>query len=323
MEMSVPFYRSLSIASIVFLCVGLLSGHGLAAQQYAPAFDFEHVLNTYFDDESGLISFRDYRVLFAPEGQFNAQVAVLDADGKIVAVFPFFKDYASKEGIYARAQVQGPADVKLSEPGIYTIVYVVDGKPVTRLPVRLEQTSAGDDPFNPAKTYRFDGYWRTMAFLTLGTYKEEKFPMLNYWLGGKDLPTGANRDKPFVGLYRDGALVAHNRRTMGIIQTGHFKGVRMNLYHPHEAGKEANALPFLLKDWLVDGTYEIRVTRVSDDALLRSFDFRVVDGEFEAHPRSRLGYEPQTDYIAPRVQQKGATYLSLAEALWIQDRQLD
>ncbi len=50
-----------------------------------PAIDFESIMNGYFDDSSGLISFGDYRIAFAPEGQFNGLVAVLNAKGEIVA----------------------------------------------------------------------------------------------------------------------------------------------------------------------------------------------------------------------------------------------
>jgi hypothetical protein len=321
MQKYIYLKRPIRSALIILLISGsLFSITPVSAQQYTPTFDFEQVLNTYFDDESGLISFQNYRVIFAPEGAFNGLVAVLDSANKIIASFPFYKEYRPKNGIYARVQVQTPADVTLTKPGIYTLVYVVDGKPVTRLPVRLELASAGKDPFNPGKKYRYDGFWRTFAFITMGTYKGEKFPLLNYWLGGKDLTAGKDRGRPFVTLYRDGKMVAHSQKTQGHFMTGHFDRAKINLYHPHKEGKEANAKAFLLNDWLVDGKYEIRVTRQSDGAMIRSFDFKVINGKFEEHPRTKFGYQPQTDYIAPRVQKKGSTILELTEAIWIQDR---
>lgn len=298
--------------------MGLLSP--LAAQQYAPTFDFDALLNTYFDDESGLISFQDGRVIFAPEGSFNGQIAVLNSANKIVANFSFYNEYKVKNGVYARAMVQTPADITLTQPGIYTIVWMVDDKPVTRLPVRLEIAAGGDDPFNPGKKYRFDGYWRTFAFLTNVAVSED-MTELHYWLGGKDLAPGKKTGKPFVVLYRDGKMVAHNKKQgPGIIRAGHFDRAKTLLYFPHDIKKEANAIPFRLKDWLVNGKYEIRVTRLSDGEKIRSFDFKVINGKFEAHPRTKFGYEPQTDFIAPRVQKKGSTILELEEAIWIEDR---
>lgn len=307
-------------ALAVTFAVGVAWPITAAAAKYSPAFDFEKVLDTYFDDSSGLISFTDYKVIFAPDGEFNGLVAVLDPAGRIVANFPFYKEYRPKEGIYGRVQVETPADVSLTEPGIYTIVFLVDGTPVTRLPVKLERVDSGDDPFGSSASYRFDGYWRTFAFLTMGSFKGEAFPVLNYWLGGMDLAPGKVRGQPFVTLYRNGTAVAHSQRTQGHYREGHFKHAKISLYHPHAAGKEANARPFLLADWLVDGDYEVRVTRQPDGALLRSFDFEVANGAFVPHPRTVLGYQPQTDYIAPRVQKRGATSPELVEAIWIEDR---
>ncbi len=304
---------------VVLLAVTAWPGAATAAQ-HPPTFDFEKVLDTYLDDTSGLISFTDYRVIFAPNGEFNAVVAVLAPAGQIVASFPFAKEYRPKEGIYGRVQVETPADVSLSEPGIYTIVFVVDGVPVTRMPVKLVRVDGGDDPFNPGATYQFDGYWRTFAFLTMGSHKGEAFPVVNYWLGGMDLAPGTVRGRPFVTLYRDGAAVAHSQRTQGHYREGHFRHAEISLYHPHPKGKEATARPFVLSDWLVDGDYELRVTRQPDGALLRSFDFEVANRSFVPHPRTVLGYQPQTDYIAPRVQKRGATSPELVEAIWIEDR---
>ncbi|MFQ5644091.1 MAG: hypothetical protein ACE5FQ_10410 [Thiogranum sp.] len=250
-------------------------------------------------------------------------MAVLDADNKIVAHFSYYEDYRGREGVYAVAPVKAPADVTLTKPGVYTIAYVVNNKPATRMPVRLVQTSAGDDPFDPQKKFSFDGYWRTFAFITTDKeWKGEKFPNIHAWAGGMDLPAGKRRDTLIFSLFRDGELVAHSKRGVGVIQPGHFRRVRSPLYHPHPEGRSANAEPFVLKDWLVDGIYELRVNRMSDKAALRSYDFRVGNGRIEHHPRSKSGYQPQADYIAPRVQKPGATSLELIEAFWIEDRKI-
>ena len=42
--------------------------------------------------------------------------------------------------------------------------------------------------------------------------------------------------------------------------------------------------------------------------------------QYVEHPRTKFGYEPQTDFIAPRVQKKGSTSLELTESIWIEDR---
>ena len=52
----------------------------LAAAQHKPVFIYEQLLDTYFDDSSGLISFGSYDIAFAPEAPLNAAVAVVDSE---------------------------------------------------------------------------------------------------------------------------------------------------------------------------------------------------------------------------------------------------
>lgn len=288
--------------------------------QYPPAIDFETIMNGFFADESGLINFGDYRLAFAPEPPFNGMVAVLDAEGNIVSQHKFFEDYANREGVFAVIRSVKPADVQLTKPGLYTIVFVANNQPITRFLVRLEQTSAGEDAFDPEKKFRFDGYWRTRAHITLRDHKDESFPELTMWLGGKDLPEGKNGDLFFTILLRNGEVVAHSRRTTGHISGGHFEPKYVSLYHPHEKGKEVNAELFMLRDLqIANGEYEVSVTRQSDGVKIRSYDFDVVDGKIQEMPQSQLGYEPATDFILPRVQKKGSTILEMSKAIWIQD----
>lgn len=284
-----------------------------------PAIDFETIMNSYFDDESGLINFDSYRLAFAPETPFNGLVAVLNSDGKIVGQHKFFEDYGHREGVFAQIRAVGPADVKVTEPGLYTIVFVADNKPITRFLVRLEQTSAGDDAFDPEKKYRFDGYWRTMAHITMKTHKDKPFPELTMWTGGKDLAEGTNKDLFFVTLLRDGEMVAHGKRTTGYIASGHFEPSYVTLYHPHEYKKEANAEIFMLSDLQVDGEYEISVARKSDNKQIRSYDFDIVDGKIQSIARSKLGYEQATDLVLPRVHSRKQNYYDMIEAFWIED----
>ena len=287
--------------------------------QYPPAIDFESIMNGYFDDEAGLINFTDYRVAFAPEAPFNGMVAVLDAEGQIVGQHEFYPDYAVREGVFAVIRAVGPADVTVTTPGLYTIVFVVNNQPVTRFLVRLEETDSGSDPFNPQKKYRFDGYWRTMAHLTMSTWKGEPVPELTMWTGGKDLPEGARQDMFMARLLRNGEMVAHSKETQGVIPQGHFEPQYVSLYHPHTTREIPNAELFMLKDWQVDGAYEIEVIRKSDGAKIRSYDFDVVDGKIQSIARSQLGFESATDFVVPRVIRKAATSLEMIEAIWIED----
>ena len=299
----------------VMVAVACVVSRADAAPQ--PAFIFDSVMQTYFDDESGTISFTEYDLAFAHEGELNAAVAVTDANGKVIKSFPFFSDYRWREGVFARTQVRGPAEVTLTDPGVYNIIFLVDGKMATRLAVILEQTGEGDDPFNPAKTYRFYGLWQVYAYLTMRRWDDQKHPRLTFWVGGRDLPEDAEKDMFLVTLTRDGEVVGHSKRTQCYVASGHYKRVESDIYRPHAAGKEANAELVMADEWTKDGGYRLVVTRISDGAVIRRYGFTAKDGKIQGLANSELGFEPRIDYIVPRVKDRSTQNYKFEEAVWI------
>lgn len=69
-----------------------------------------------------------------------------------------------------------------------------------------------------------------------------------------------------------------------------------------------------------DGSYVLRVFRRSDDAVIRAFHLTVENGEVRQHPRAVLGYEPQMDFLLPRVTRHGQSLCGLIEAVWLESR---
>jgi len=288
-----------------------------AGAQPKPAFVYESLLDGDFSDESGLISFTAYDLAFAPEKPLKAVVAVTDADGAVIESFPFYEDYGTHNGVFARAQVQGPADVQLTEPGVYNIIMFVDGEMATRLFVVLEQTDEGDDPFDPVKKHRFYGPWQLHAHLVEETYDDEPYYDLTFWVGGRDLAEGDDDDLFFVTLLRNGEVIGHSKRTQGHIAPGHYERVSSSIFYPHGEKGSPNAGYLPRSEWTADGDYEVRVMRRSDDAVIRSFRYEAKDGEIGRLDRTQLGYEPRIDYIVPRVTKKSWTTYEFAEAIWI------
>jgi hypothetical protein len=305
------FLRWLVCAATVFFGVPSMA----AAPK--PAFLFESLLETYFDDESGLISFDQYDLAFAPEAPLRAEVAVVNSENTVIARFPFFEDYRWREGVFARAMVRGPADVTLTEPGVYNIVFLVDGEPASRLAVALEQTSAGEDPFDPRKTFRFYGMWQVYAHLNTQTFKEEPHYELTFWVGGRDLAPGTTKDMFFVTVSRDGEVIGHSKREQGFIADGHYARVSASIFRPHDPKKSVNAELLPAGDWQADGTYEVEVRRKSDDAVIRTFHYTAEGGKIVALPSTELGFEPRIDYLVPRVGDRATQQYDFEQAVWI------
>ncbi len=301
------------ITLVLFLC---LTAPVLAGP--APAITYQSMLNIYFHDDSGLIRFSDIDLAFAPEGPINAAIAITNSDNTVLKSFKFYPDPRWREGIFARLSEVGPADFQITDPGTYNIVFLLDGQPISRLPVILEQTSAGDDPYNPVEKFRFYGMWQVYSYLTMNTLKDEQFPELNFWLGGRDLPEGQSKEMFQANLKRDGKIVAHSKESQGFYHDGHYQDTRISFYHPHTKREMVNALPYLINDWTgTDGDYSLEIVRRSDNQLVRLFKFSVSGNKIQPLAANQIGFEPHVDFIIPRVMEHGARKYGFVEAIWL------
>jgi hypothetical protein len=313
------FSRFPVIASFIgFLLWSLV---GAASAQTSPVFLFEPMLDTYFDDQSGLIVFHasGYDLAFPPDEPLNALIAVVDDTDTVVESFPFRSKYTNRteNGAFARAMLDGTAEITLTEPGVYNVVYIIDGKLVSRLPVVLERLEIGDDPFERETVYRYYGLWELYAHITNDTWKGENWPKLTFWAGIRDFNERTHQLRFFAELKRDGEVVAHSKRTSGSIPYKHYQRVEANLYYPHEQKLAHNAIPFAESEWTRDGDYEITITRKPDGALLRKFHFIAHDGKIQPLPETLPDHQPAIDYRVPRVIKKGSSGYEFAEAVWI------
>jgi len=307
------------IAALLALALALAAASAWA--QDRPAFLFEPLLDTYFDDSSGLIVFHaaPYDLAFPTKEPLNATVAVVDAGDTVIASFPFRERYLNRtdNGVIARAALDGTAEVTLTEPGVYNIVFLIDGTPVSRLPVVLERIEIGEDPFERETVYRYHGLWPLHAHITNGSWKGEDWPALTFWAGMRDFSEQAHQQAFFVEMKRNGEVVAHSRRSEGTFSYKHYHRVRVHLYHPHDDKSSANAVPVLRDEWMQDGDYEITVTRQADGATLRRFHYSARGGRIQPLPETVPGYQPAIDSRVPRVLKKGSSGYEFVEAIWI------
>lgn len=305
-------------APVAFGLAWIASTPPAMAQENAPAVIFESFLDSYFGDEDGFVSLDTFDLVFAPEGQIDAAVGIVNANGDVLAQYGVYPDYKLRDGVFGRVQVVGPAELQLTEPGIYTLVFVAGGQAISRFPFQVDQSGDGSDPYDPQKTYVFDGYWRTLAHITIDNAGTEPRPVFSVWLIPVDMAAPDVFQESFdADLTRDGALIAHAKRQSSTFGKGDFGRQQVVLFQPHDEKGEANAVPLTMADLSADGDYELKFTRVSDDAVLRDFKFTVANGEIAPLARTQLGFEPVTDFIAPRVVRKGSTVYELEEAIWI------
>ena len=309
------------LSGAVLAMVLALGAERAAAQSHPVTFSMQSILNGFFG-ETGIVRFDFYDAAFVPEAEaFDAEVVLADEDGTILARHPFRQYYELEDQVFAQVSVVGPAEVQLVEPGLYNIFFLVEGEIVTRMPFVLHEAGDGGDPFTSERSWSFDGFWRQLGYLTEASSAGYQGPEVTFWTGGLDL---ADPDTPeaVVAVLYDGAdVLFHSKRSAGVISPGRFARQSFHLFHPHDANAEANAEVMTMADLTArDGDYVLRVLRRADNAVIRAFHITVENGAVRQHPRAILGYEPQMDFLLPRVTRHGQSLYGLVEAVWLKSR---
>ncbi len=322
MQMIARIVKPLSggmLSNAALLCLLTVASGALPVfAENPPTFLFEGLLDTYFDDRSGLIAFDDYDLAFAPDEPLDARITVLHSDGSEAASFRFHPAYRNRAGVIARASLENPADVTLTEPGNYLIEFSVNGQPGNQFPVSLERIGSGD-AFNPDAALRFHGPWSRYAHIKMDQWQGSDWPVLSFWAGQRDFAETAFQEPFMVEMKRNGELVAHSKLTQGSIPNKHYQRIEAHLYHPHDRQASPNAKPFMKADWTRSGEYEITISRQSDNEIIRSFDYTASNGEIEPISEARPGYQPHTGYLAPRAIKKGSPGYEFTAVIWLKN----
>ncbi len=303
------------------LLAALLSGPERAeGQSYPVTFGLQGIMDTFMG-ETGVVRFGEYDAAFVPAEGLNAEVVLADAEGAILARHPLQGGYQATSQVFARIGVVGPAEATLGQPGVYNIFFLVDGEIVTRMPFVLKEAAVGSDPFDPQKTWTVDGFWRQLGYMTEPGTGGWQGPQFTFWTGGPDLADPATGEGYVAALYQGEQILFHGKRTTGHIAPGRFTRTSFPLFHPHGEREAANAAVFSMDDLAaLDGEHVLRVFRQSDNALIRAFRLTVRDGKLMQHTRAVLGYQPQMDFILPRVPRAGSNVYEMVEAIWFESR---
>jgi len=203
---------------IGLIAVFLFLSFNIANAAPQPAVTYQSLLNLNFNDRPGLLRIDKVDLAFAPEGEIKAAVALLDDKNKVIKSYSFYPEPRYRDKVFARLNPKGLHEFTLTKPGVYNVVFLVEGKPVSRLPFKLEEKSGGGDPFNPTKTYSFIGLWSLYGYIKTEKLSAEKpFPQVHFWVGDRDLPEGKKSDMFSVELKHNNKTIAHSRVNQGFI----------------------------------------------------------------------------------------------------------
>lgn len=293
----------------------------VSAQDPAPLLDFEDLMDSAFDPESGTLTLGAYDLADPPEGKISLQVGVIDPSGELIGHYPATEMPDARRERLTRMLVRSPAKVRLGKAGVYAVVFQHERTPITRFQFNLREKRDGGGGFGPGGRFALDGHWRSLAHVTRRDLDGLSVPVITFWLGGNDLPkTHQDEGRFLLELRRNGQLVAQSKRSAGRFFDGPYKRSEAELFHPHDPYAEAGARRFTLPELLVDAAYEVRVSRVPDRTQVRRFKFQVSGGAIVPHPRARPDHEPAMGRISPWVTRGLPGAERLIEATWIGTR---
>jgi hypothetical protein len=290
-----------------------------ASQTYRPAVEFQSFMQLRFYENQGGFLVEDLEVVFPPPGLRNATFVISRKGGGEVASVPLrvetpLASYTAF-GMFKPNAVSGLAPV--GEPGDYVLSVQIDGQPITTLPFTMKR-EASNDPFNPKTTFVREGPWRDLAYFSNRPEVPDSHLEFNWWTSLRELPPGTKNPMVTVHLLHGGQEIASTRSPVVITQTD-WQFFYHNFHFPAEKQVRWMTLADLTKR---DGEYTV-VAKVNGQPF-KSYRAEVRGGQLQRHPRNRLGFEPATDFISPRLvdtSSRSNSSYAMRDTYWVTKKQ--
>lgn len=283
------------ILSILF-CSIALAGSSIAQSAYKPAIEHESLMTMRFYEATGGFLVEGLEVVFPPATVRSAALEISRAAGGVVSTVPLRVEPLAGFPAFAmlRPAIGNPGTVKIAQAGDYVMSVKFDGQTVTNMPFSLKQDVSAD-PFAPGSKWVREGPWRDLAFFSALPNDPSAQIYFNYWLSTRELPAGVKAPKVTIHLMSNGKEVAASRGPV-VPDT-----LDWYFYERKEMIMETQPK----QKWLTVGDVaklngEIVIVVKANGTPVKTYKTRVQGGEIQKLDRSRLGYEPSTDFISPR-----------------------
>lgn len=292
-----------------------MAAPAVSAQTYPPTLSMRSMLELSIN-QNGHIGLEDQNVIFSPSGMIGGTINMM-RDGETVRDWVFFERNNSNGAVFTQLRPENLSFIDGAAPGTYTILYSVAGQPASEFSFDVS-VSASDDPFsNTRSETHFSGPWQQWAYFDFDGANDNV--QLTFWAGGNDVMGQADRTPVIIQILRDGELIGGTNRYQTFTLSSH------NWMGRHRApmtqvwdGRSPSEPNLTRADLNVPGQYEVRMVNKDTDDVLRTYRFQSNGSGIVPHPRTELGYQPSTQYVAPRVFRVGSQNFEFEEAVWIE-----
>jgi hypothetical protein len=182
------------------------------------------------------------------------------------------------------------------------------------MPFSLKE-DVSSDPFNPGKKYVRSGPWSDLAFFSQITDDPDAMLHFNFWLSTRELPAAMRRPKVTLHLMLNGKEVAASRSPVVPDYMDWYFYERKELIMETKPKQKWLNLTDLTKQ---DGELVMMVK--ADGQTVKSYKTRITGGKLQALERSRLGFEPRTDFISPRyvdLTDRSRSDFTMRDMFWV------
>lgn len=282
------------------------------AQSARPAVEYQSLLNIKFDEAEGDLVIDNLNVLFPPGAYERAILSVSTAAGEEVTVVPFRLDSYLSFPIFSRFVPEvGSTAIKLRRSGDFIISIKVADEVITRFPLTLaaEPTS---NPYDPPKRFTREGPWRDFAYFSTPAINGSGNLVFNWWMSTRELPIGMKAPAITIHLRDDYKEIAAGSKFTNL------KSVDWQFFSGElTMKKKTGPQPLTMRDLVQrDATYLLIVK--ADGIPIKSFQLQTSDGRLQRAEQSRMGFQPQGDFMSPRfIESRRDSDRILADAYWV------
>jgi hypothetical protein len=283
--------------SLVMLAWLLLApAAAVNGQANKPAVEYQSLLNTRFYEADGGFLVDGLHLVFPPPGKQRVMFTISKAGGEEVVSLPLRVEPFPQFPAFGKLLPDGgPGVVKLGQSGDFVITIKAGGEALTTMPFTLKEET-GADPFNPKKRFVREGPWREWAYLSVPVGDDVNPHVgFSWWMSLRELPAGMKRPLCTVHIMQGAQEIATGTGAV-VPDQDDWLFYYKEFFQTKGAGKQYATLASLTGR---DGEYAVVVK--ANGQPIKSYTMQVKGGQIQRPDQSRLGYEPHTGFISPRM----------------------
>ncbi|HEV2705115.1 MAG TPA: hypothetical protein VGV59_04275 [Pyrinomonadaceae bacterium] len=302
---------------LVVLALLLVVASSAFGQTYKPAAEYQSLLNMRFYEADGGFLVDGVQLVFPPQGVRRATFVLSKSGGGEVMSVPLrIEPFGAFPAFGMLVPDGNPGVVKVGQPGDFVITIKVNGEAVSVLPFSMKEEKSSD-PFNPTRRFTREGLWRDLGFLSVRVDDADARVSFNWWMSLRELPAGVSRPLCTIHIMQGGQEIAASNSAV-VPSSNDWQFLTRELVEAKTVGKPTRQ--YLTRAALTAKDGEFAVVVKVNGQPIKSYRMQVKGGQIQTLDRSRLGYEPSTDFISPRMIDTSAGTTSryhMLESYWL------